>query len=109
MFPVYGEKCLSCNAVPLCGKYFIDDEEVETEASKWLREQSKYFYSAGFDSLVKRWGMCINIGGEYVEKYFFPEFRILHVPRFIAICNIFTEFPWCTDIKMALFSYCWLH
>jgi hypothetical protein len=31
---------------------------------KWLRQQSKGFYAAGFDELVK----CINVGGEYVEK-----------------------------------------
>jgi hypothetical protein len=31
-------------------------------------EQSKYFYAAGFASLVKRRGTCINVGGGYVEK-----------------------------------------
>jgi hypothetical protein len=51
----------------LCGKRFADDEEVETEARKWLR-QSKDFYAAGFDALVKRWDKCINVGGGYVEK-----------------------------------------
>jgi hypothetical protein len=37
---------------------------------KWLRQQSKYLYAAGFDALrvVKRWGNCINAGGGYVEK-----------------------------------------
>jgi hypothetical protein len=35
---------------------------------KWLRQQSKDFYAAGFDSLVKRWGKCINVGGGYVKK-----------------------------------------
>jgi hypothetical protein len=32
----------------------VADEEVETEVRKWLRQQSKYFYAAGFDALVKR-------------------------------------------------------
>jgi hypothetical protein len=50
------------------GSRFADDEEVETEAWKWLRQQSKDFDAVGFDALVKRWGMCINIGGGYVEK-----------------------------------------
>jgi hypothetical protein len=45
-----------------------DDEEVETEARKWLRQQPKDFYAAGFDALVKRWDRCINVGGGYVEK-----------------------------------------
>jgi hypothetical protein len=35
---------------------------------KWLRQQSKDFYDAGFDALVKLWEKCINIGGGYVEK-----------------------------------------
>jgi hypothetical protein len=41
---------------------------VETEVWKWLRQQSKDFYAAGFDALVKRWDTCINVGGGYVEK-----------------------------------------
>jgi hypothetical protein len=35
---------------------------------KWLRQQSKDFYSVGFNALVKRWDKCINVGGGYVEK-----------------------------------------
>jgi hypothetical protein len=46
----------------------LKDEEVETEVRKWLTQQSKAFYSAGFDALVKRWDKCINFGGGYVEK-----------------------------------------
>jgi hypothetical protein len=34
---------------------------------KWLRQQTKDFYAAGFDSLVKRWDKCIRVGGGYVE------------------------------------------
>jgi hypothetical protein len=52
----------------LCGKRFADDEEIETEVLKWLRQQSKDFYAAGFDALVKPWDECINVGGGYVEK-----------------------------------------
>jgi hypothetical protein len=35
---------------------------------KWLRQQSKDFYAAGFDALVKSWDKCINVGGGYVVK-----------------------------------------
>jgi hypothetical protein len=49
-------------------KRFADDEEVETEVRKWLRQQSKDFFAAGFDALVKRPEKCINVGGGYVEK-----------------------------------------
>jgi hypothetical protein len=38
------------------------------QAWKWLRQQSKDFYAAGFDTLIKRWDKCINVGGGYVEK-----------------------------------------
>jgi hypothetical protein len=48
MFPVYGGKCLSCkgvhNWVEKHGKRFADDEEVETQERKWLRQQSKDSY-----------------------------------------------------------------
>jgi hypothetical protein len=47
-------------------KRFADDEEVKTEVRKWLKQQSKYFYAAGFEALVKRWDRCINIGKGYV-------------------------------------------
>jgi hypothetical protein len=37
----------------LGGKRLADDEEVETDVRKWLRQQSKDFYATGFDALVK--------------------------------------------------------
>jgi hypothetical protein len=46
------------------GKSFADEEEVETEMRKCLREQSKDFYVAGFEALVKRWDkwrICLEI------------------------------------------------
>jgi hypothetical protein len=52
----------------LGGKRFADDEEVETQVRKWLRQQSKDFCAAGSDALVKRWDNYINVGGGYVEK-----------------------------------------
>jgi hypothetical protein len=52
----------------LAGKLFADGEEVETEVRNWLTQQSKDFYAAGFDALVKQRGKCINVGGGYVEK-----------------------------------------
>jgi hypothetical protein len=45
-----------------------DDEEVKTEVCKWLRQQSKDFYDASFDKLVKQWDKCINVGGGYFKK-----------------------------------------
>jgi hypothetical protein len=72
MFPVYSGKCLSRKAVhnwvEKRDERLDDDEEVETEVRKWLRQQSRDFYAASFDALVKRWDKCISIGGGYVEK-----------------------------------------
>jgi hypothetical protein len=81
MFAVYGGKCVSCKAVHnwIRKRYkrFADDEEVETEERKCLRQQSKYFYAVGFDALVKRCDKCVNVIGGYVEKYmFFSQVRI---------------------------------
>jgi hypothetical protein len=52
----------------LGGKRFADDEEVETEVLKWLRQQSKDFCAAVFGALIKKWDKCINAGGVYVVK-----------------------------------------
>jgi hypothetical protein len=58
MFPAYGGKCLSHEMVHnLGGKRFTDDEEVEMEVQKWLRQQSRDCYAVGFDALVKRWAV----------------------------------------------------
>jgi hypothetical protein len=51
----------------ISGKRFADDEEVETEVPKWLRQHSEVFCAAGFDALVKRSDKCISVGGGYVE------------------------------------------
>jgi hypothetical protein len=59
----------------LGGKRFADDEEVQMEVRKWLRQLSKGFYAAGFDILVKRWDKCINVG-DYVEKRIFFQLQI---------------------------------
>jgi hypothetical protein len=40
----------------------------ETEMRKWMKQQTKNFYAAAFDALVKRWDKCINGGGVYIEK-----------------------------------------
>jgi hypothetical protein len=52
----------------LGGKRFADDEEVETEVRKWLRQQSKDFYVPCFEMVVKRWDNYIVVGGGHVEK-----------------------------------------
>jgi hypothetical protein len=55
-------------AFGLGGKFLADNEEVETEVRLWLRQQSKYFYVAGVDALVKRCDKCISDSGGYARK-----------------------------------------
>jgi hypothetical protein len=38
------------------------------QAWKWLRQQSKDFYAAGFGALVKRWNKYIDVDGGCIEK-----------------------------------------
>jgi hypothetical protein len=68
MFPIYGGKCLSCKAVHNWVEHFshgcLKVTDDETEMQKWLTQQSKGFYAVGFNTLVKRWDKCINVGGE---------------------------------------------
>jgi hypothetical protein len=45
------------------------------QVRKWLRQQSKNFYAAGLDALVKRCDKCDNVGGGYVEKCFLSRFE----------------------------------
>jgi hypothetical protein len=52
----------------LGGKGFADDEAVETEVQKSLRQQSKDFCAAGFGALTKRRDKYVNVGGGFVEK-----------------------------------------
>jgi hypothetical protein len=68
-------------------KCFADDEEVETEVRKWLR-----LLCCGFRRTDKAmvqvyqcwWRICREIN-------VFFQVRILHVLRFIAICDLFTD------------------
>jgi hypothetical protein len=71
MFPVYGGKRLSLKAAHnLVDKLSqaLSKQMKPDQGWKWLRQQSKDFYAAGFDALVKRWDKCINVGGGHVEK-----------------------------------------
>jgi hypothetical protein len=49
------------------GRRFAD-VEVEMQMQNWLKQQSKDFYAACLNALVKRWGKCIDVDGGYVEK-----------------------------------------
>jgi thiamine kinase-like enzyme len=72
MLPVYGWKCLSRKAVhnwiEIFSQGYSKVADNETELRKWLKQQSKDFYAAGFDALVKQWDKCITVAREHSEK-----------------------------------------
>jgi hypothetical protein len=61
---------------------------------KWLRQQSKDFYAAGFDALIKRMDKCFSVEDVSINKCFFSsQVRILHVLSFMSIFDLFVDSP----------------
>jgi hypothetical protein len=85
MTPVYGGKCDFQLSSPLKkylgGKYFADDEEVETEVRNWMRRLSKDFCAAGFDALVKRWASVSMLAEDMSRNTCFSgiEYHMIYV------------------------------
>lgn len=52
----------------LRGRRFLDDEEVKAAVKSFFDAQEETFFKAGIASLEKRWNLCVNINGDYVEK-----------------------------------------
>jgi hypothetical protein len=54
---IFINRCFQFTKGSVCHvkRFITADEEVETEVRKWLGRQSKGFYAAGYDALVKRW------------------------------------------------------
>jgi hypothetical protein len=89
MFPVYAGTRSSRKAFHLAGKYFAGDEEVETEVRKRMRQQSKDFYAAGFNALVKRWNNCISVYKGEINNLSSFEYHMFYVLyRFVSYLRI---------------------
>jgi hypothetical protein len=71
MFPVCGEKYLSRKAIHSWSINSLKDvrksQMMPDQVRKWHRQQSKDFYAAGFDTLIKGWDKCVTVDGGYVE------------------------------------------
>jgi len=54
----------------LRGQRFSTDDELKYATEEWLKEQSElfYFYFTGVEKLRQRYKLCIDKGGDYVEK-----------------------------------------
>ena len=47
---------------------FSTDDELKYATEEWLKEQSELFYFTGIKKLRDRYKLCIEKGGDYVEK-----------------------------------------
>jgi hypothetical protein len=69
----YGDACVSLQQVYEWHRKFKSggvsrDDEIKEAVHRWLCSQSEEFLSHGIQALVKRWHICIERGGDYVEK-----------------------------------------
>jgi hypothetical protein len=65
---IFIKKCLSRKAFHNPLKDVPNSQKMSDRVRKWVRLQSKDFYTAGFYAFGKRWDKRINVGGGYVEK-----------------------------------------
>jgi hypothetical protein len=96
IFPVCGGVCRVKRFTRESRNFLTDDRRAQMmpdQIRKWLRQQSKDFYAAGFDALVKSWDKCINVGGGSVQKStIFPGSNITCF-MFISIYDLFIDWP----------------
>jgi hypothetical protein len=52
----------------LAGKKFDDDDEVQEEVMTLFKGRAAGFYDSGIQKLVPRLNICLDNGGDYVEK-----------------------------------------
>ncbi|GFO32395.1 histone-lysine N-methyltransferase SETMAR [Plakobranchus ocellatus] len=52
----------------LKGHHYDNDEEVIADVRRWCDGQSSEFIADGVRQLVKRWRLCVDRDGDYVEK-----------------------------------------
>ena len=52
----------------LRGQRFSTDDELKYATKEWLKVQSELFYFTGIENLRQRYKLCIDKGGDYVER-----------------------------------------
>jgi hypothetical protein len=45
------------------------DDDVKTAVQHWVKTLAADFFNEGIQKLVPRYDKCLNLGGDYVEKY----------------------------------------
>lgn len=54
---------------PLRGVHFQTLEDVKTAVEQWRVSTEKSFFTIGIKDLVRRWEKCVNVQGDYIEKF----------------------------------------
>jgi hypothetical protein len=73
--------------------HFPDDEAVEREVTAWFRQQSKEFYAAGFQGLVKGWTSASMYREIMSRKKDIFQICTLICLSSISICILFIDLP----------------
>ena len=47
----------------------MDDDELKAATEAWFEDQIEDFYFKGIDCLKEKWAKCIEVNGDYIEKY----------------------------------------
>ncbi len=51
------------------GKKFLNDQEMKSAINSYLTKLDKSFYRTGVEKLVQWYNKCLNLYGDYVEKW----------------------------------------
>ncbi len=51
------------------GKHFLSDQYVKSAVNSYLTKLDKLFCRTGIEKLVQRYDKCLNLYGDYVEKW----------------------------------------
>ena len=65
----------------LRGQRFSTDNELKYATEEWLKEQSELFYFTGIEKLRDRYKLCIEKGGDYVEKLLYSWSSLFYLNR----------------------------
>ena len=52
----------------LKGNRYETDEDVKNAVHSWCRDKTADFFADGIQQVVRRWRLCIERDGDYVEK-----------------------------------------
>ena len=54
----------------LKGNRYETDEDVKNAVLSWCRDKTADFFADGIQQVVRRWRLCIEWDGDYVEKWY---------------------------------------